>query len=147
MSIAEIQAFRHQVQVLDMVGCNQPEAVRTRIATLAQGVTRGCDGHDESRPQPVSMTMAPRLVATDPGDVVRLDKAGYFVIVPLADRGVITGEHDASDHTLLRIIGGTNARALSRMIIANGWVSALSHAAYRGKELTRAACALTQGYT
>ena len=103
MSIAEIQALRHQVQVLDTVGCHQPEAVRTRIATLAQGVTRGCDGHDESRPQPVSMTMAPRLVATDPGDVVTLDKAGYFVIVPLADRGVIPGEHDAASQENLPV--------------------------------------------
>jgi hypothetical protein len=42
VSPAEIQAFRHQVQGIDMVGCDQPEAVHTRIAALAQGVTRGC---------------------------------------------------------------------------------------------------------
>jgi tetrahydromethanopterin S-methyltransferase subunit A len=145
VSTAEIQAFRHQVQVIDMVGCDHAEAVRTRIAALAQCVTRRCDCHDESRQPPVSVTMAPRLVATDPGDVVKLDKAGYFVIVPLADRGVITVEHYAYDNTLFRVIEGTNARALYRMLIANGWVSELNHAAYLGKELTRAEFALTHG--
>jgi tetrahydromethanopterin S-methyltransferase subunit A len=55
-------------------------------------------------------------------------------------------EHYAYDNTLLRVIEGTNAHALYRMIIANGWVSELNHAAYLGKELTRAEFALTQGY-
>lgn len=54
-------------------------------------------------------------------------------------------EHYAYNNTLLRVIEGTTARALYRMIIANGWVSELSHAAYVGKELTRAEFALTRG--
>jgi tetrahydromethanopterin S-methyltransferase subunit A len=145
VSATEIQAFRHQVQVIDMMGCDQPEAVRTRIAALAQHVRSSCGCHNRSTQPLVSVTTVPRLVAPDPGDVVRLDKAGYFVIVPLADRRVITVEHYAYDHTLLRVIEGTTARALYRMLIANGWVSELSHAAYLGKELTRAEFALTQG--
>ena len=67
-----------------------------------------------------------------------MDPAGYFVIVPLADRGIINVEHYAYDHTLLRVIEGCSARALCRLIIDNGWVSELSHAAYLGRELTKA---------
>jgi tetrahydromethanopterin S-methyltransferase subunit A len=145
VSAAEIQAFRHQVQVIDMIGYDQLEAVRTRIAALAHHVRASCGCHNRRTQLPVSVTTAPRLVATDPRDVVQLDKAGYFVIVPLAARGVITVEHYAYNHTLLRVIEGTTARALYRMLIANGWVSELSHAAYLGKELTRAECALIHG--
>jgi hypothetical protein len=78
VSAAEIQAFRHQVQVVDMVGCDQAEAVRTRIAALAQHVRSSCGCHNRSTQPPVSMTMAPRLVATDPGDSVKLDRAGVL---------------------------------------------------------------------
>lgn len=145
VSAAEIQAFRHQVQVIDMVGCDHAEEVSRRIAALAQHVRSSCGCHNRSNQPPVSVTMVPTLVATDPGDSVKLDRAGYFVIVPLADRGVITMEHYAYDNTLLRVIEGTNARALYRMIIANGWVSELNHAAYLGKELTRAEFALIHG--
>ena len=43
---------------------------------------------------------------------------------------------------LLRTIEGQTARALYATIIANGWVTRLSHAAYLGKELARAELAL-----
>jgi hypothetical protein len=45
------------------------------------------------------------------GGFVKLDKAGYFVIVPLPAKGSITVEHYAYDHTLLRTLEGTTARA------------------------------------
>ncbi len=71
-----------------------------------------------------------------------MDKAGYFVIVPLVDQGLINVEHYAYDNTLLRTIEGANARAVYRLIIEEGWVTELSHAAYLGRELTKAELSL-----
>ncbi len=67
------------------------------------------------------------------------------MVLPLADKGIINVEHYAYDNTLLRVIEGANARALYATIVANGWVSELSHAAYLGKELTRAELSLKHG--
>ncbi len=75
-----------------------------------------------------------------------MDKAGYFVIVPLADRGVINVEHYSYDNSLLRTIEGTNVRAIYHTIITNGWVTELSHAAYLGKELAKAELSLQHGF-
>ena len=100
-----------------------------------------CSCGDCAEPTP-SISTAPTLTAAEPGNAVTLDKAGYFVIVPLPDRGVINVEHYDYDNTLLRIVEGTTARALYRMIIDNGWVSELSHAAYLGKELAKAELSL-----
>ena len=47
-------------------------------------------------------------------------------------------EHYSNDNRLLRIIEGKDAVSLYRTIVANGWVTQLSHAAYLGKELDRA---------
>ncbi len=71
-----------------------------------------------------------------------MDKAGYFVIVPLVDQGLINVEHYAYDNTLLRTIEGANARAVYRLIIEEGWVTELTHAAYLGRELTKAELSL-----
>jgi tetrahydromethanopterin S-methyltransferase subunit A len=67
-----------------------------------------------------------------------MDKAGYFVILPLKEKGVISVEHYSNDNRLLRVIEGKNVKDLYRTIIKNRWVCQLSHAAYLGKELDRA---------
>ncbi len=89
---------------------------------------------------------APRISAEEPDETVVLDKAGYFVILPLAERQIINVEHYAYDDSLLRVIEGANARAVYRTIIANGWVTELSHTAYLGKELAKAELALKYGF-
>ncbi len=85
------------------------------------------------------------LVASEPTGPVVMDKAGYFVILPRADRNVIILEHYGYDNTLLRTVEGPSSRALYLMLVANGWVSELSHAAYLGKELARAEMSLQHG--
>jgi tetrahydromethanopterin S-methyltransferase subunit A len=73
---------------------------------------------------------------------VTLDRAGYFVILPLPERGVINVEQYSYDNVLLRVLEGTSARALYLKIIKEGWVTELSHSAYVGKELTKAELSL-----
>ncbi len=64
----------------------------------------------------------------------------------LADKEMITVEHYAYDHTLLRVIEGSTARALYTPIIVDGWVTELSHAAYMGKELAKAELSIQYGF-
>ncbi len=85
-------------------------------------------------------------MAVEPGDVVRMDPAGYFVIVPLPDRGLINVEQYAYDNSLLRTIEGATARAIYLKLIQEGWVSEVSHAAYLGKELAKAELSLQHGF-
>lgn len=75
-----------------------------------------------------------------------MDQAGYFVIVPIADKGTINVEHYAYDNTLLKVIEGATASAVYKMIINSRWVTELSHAAYLGKELAKAELSLQHGF-
>ncbi len=88
----------------------------------------------------------PKVIAAEPSGRVVLDRAGYFVVVPLEESRVITVEHYAYDNTLLRTIEGANARSLYLTVVENRWVSELSHAAYLGKELAKAELALQYGF-
>jgi tetrahydromethanopterin S-methyltransferase subunit A len=142
----EVEAFRKQVQVIDMIGCEDETRIVERLKELSQvsRLTCGCrDGGTEIRPTEIST--APVIQAAEPTHV-EMDKAGYFVILPTPEKGLITVEHYSYDNRLLRVIEGTNARSLYWTIIENGWVTQLSHAAYLGKELERAALSMKYGF-
>jgi tetrahydromethanopterin S-methyltransferase subunit A len=143
VSAEEIRAFRAQVQVIDMIGQVSLEAIVDRIEALAQSKAGSC-GCSGCTPTTVSIT--PTIMAVEPDRTVKLDRAGYFVIVPLADRGSINVEHYDYDHTLLRVIEGRSAQTLYKMIVDKGWVTELSHAAYLGRELARAELSLEYGF-
>lgn len=143
----EVQAFRERVQVVDMLGCLSADEISARVVDLSHEVAVACGcAACCQRPAPTSTARAPSVLATEPTREAKLDKAGYFVFIPLADRKVIVVEHYAYDHRLLRVIEGASVRAIYSTIIANGWVTELSHAAYVGKELAKAELSMAYGF-
>ncbi len=145
VSREEVDAFRQQVRVIDLIGCENTAEIGTRVQELSsQSPTRCCDsGSDQTIPFAIPNVAV--ITAREP-EMIALDKAGYFVVVPLIERGVINVEHYDYDNTLLHIIEGQSVRALYATIIANGWVNELSHAAYLGRELAKAELSLKYGF-
>lgn len=115
-----------------------PLLVEPEAAEICSDSTCFCQAEAPSSPETV--------VAMDSGRPVPMDKAGYFVILPVADRGVINVEHYGYDNTLLHVIEGPNTRVLYLAIVDRGWVTDLSHAAYLGKELAKAELSLKIGF-
>jgi len=76
---------------------------------------------------------------------VKLDRAGYFVIITSTKNKNILVEHYSYDNRMLRKIEGSNGRDIYFTIINNHWVTELSHAAYLGKELARAEMSIKKG--
>jgi len=139
VSAADVDTFRQQVQVINMIGCQDVAKINTVVAELAQQADDGCDcGSCDCDTPAVPVSNVDTVYATEPDTAVKLDKAGYFVIVPLPEKNIINVEHYAYNNTLLRVIEGSTARELYKTIITNGWVSELSHAAYLGRELAKA---------
>jgi len=134
----EVEAFRSQVTLVDMIGCEDAAEVVTRIGALSRSAHLSCSGKEFARVvKPVKIS-AVEVIRAEKVKKTELDKGGYFVILPLKEKGSISVEHYSNDNRFLRIIEGTDAVSLYRTIVANGWVTQLSHAAYLGKELDRA---------
>lgn len=142
VSAVEIKAFREQVQMVEMIENENPDEVAAQIEELSRQTSASCSCSECGATAPISISMTPKVSASEPNGRVKMDKAGYFVIVPLADRGIINVEHYAYDNSLLRVIEGKTARAIYSMMIDQGWVTELSHAAYLGKELVKAELSL-----
>lgn len=142
----EVEAFRQQVQVVNMIGCEDVSRIVEKIRELSQGLTPSCSCKEcDEKNRSVQISTVPVIQAEEP-EKVEMDKAGYFVIIPQPNRWIINVEHYSYDNRLLRVIEGRDARSIHGMIIKNGWVTQLSHAAYLGKELTKAELSIKIGF-
>jgi len=159
---ADVNAFRKQVQITDMIRCEDTKSITNKIMELsskaapAQTVSScGCSCECSTQPSAKSavsislkkpVTVTPKITVKEYGKQVKLDKAGYFVILPVKKERNILVEHYSYDNKLLRKIEGKNSRDIYFEIINNHWVTELSHAAYLGKELARAELSITKGF-
>lgn len=143
-TLVEVDLFRNQVSVVDMIDCEDRDRILLKLDECYTQAKANAKFLAEYR-KPV--TAATKVVETREKDpkAVRLDKAGYFVIVPKPDSSMILVEHYSNSNELLRVVKGTNARDIYWTILENNWVTELSHAAYLGKELTIAEMTMRQG--
>ncbi len=136
-STQEVEAFRSQVEPIFLIGCTDVKEIHDKVRALAAQAPRR---QTQEFQHPIGLEAAEvveRIIAT--GEVperIKLDKAGYFVVN--LENEIILVEHYSYKEKLLRIIEGHDARSIYLTIVRNGWVSKLDHAAYLGKELTKA---------
>jgi len=142
----EVEAFRNQVKVVDMIGCDDLDRIAGRIREIASGKHLSCSKKEFVRVIQRMEVRPVEIIQAKKSKKVELDEAGYFVILPLRDKGIISVEHYSPDNRLLRIIEGKDASDIYKTITKNHWVTKLSHAAYIGKELTKAELSMKIGF-
>ena len=140
-----VAAFTNQVEIVDMIGCTDADEIIQKIETLAAQPPRQRRMIAQDEPAAAPEIKVINAKPKDP-EKVKLDRAGYFVIVPKAELGIILVEHYNYANQLLQVIQGDNARDIYWTIIENNWVGEMSHAAYLGKELTAAQLSMQMGF-
>ena len=160
---SDVEKFRKQVQVENQIGCANTRTLAGKIEELSRNAApaaglSGCGCHGDCGDQSVTMAMPAVSLPKSPAAVpsitakkqsktsIKLDKAGYFVILPSKKNTGILVEHYSYDNKLLRKIKGKTGRDIYFTIINNKWVTELSHAAYLGKELARAELSIKKGF-
>jgi tetrahydromethanopterin S-methyltransferase subunit A len=141
-SAAEVEAFRRQLEPVDMVGCTDVSAIHSKIAELAARAPAAGAAPFAAASIPATEVERVRAEGVDP-KYIKLDEQGYFVINIEGDMLLV--EHYSYKEKLMRIIEGQDARSIYLTIVRNGWVSKLDHACYLGKELARAEQCMRQG--
>jgi tetrahydromethanopterin S-methyltransferase subunit A len=142
----EVELFRQQVQVVDMIGCEDINEIMTKIQEVSTDIApfNNSDKEDvvlnldvKTNTNMISTSITPIIRATDQ-QKIKLDKLGYFVILTQLKLNLITVEFYSYDNKLQQIIQGNNAKSIYLTIIRNNLISELTHAAYLGRELTKA---------
>lgn len=143
VTTGEVEAFRRQVMPVDMIGCESLSELVAKVEELAADESHGVAAPGPPS-EPSEQGAISRRVAIAPSpESIELDRAGYFVIG--IDGETIVVEHYDYRERLLHVVEGEDARSIYWTLIDNGWVTRLDHAAYLGKELTRAERSLREG--
>lgn len=142
VTLQEIERFRKQVEVVDLIGCEDAKHIAAEVESRAQMGPCGCQ---VALGQSTIALSVPRIQAQPSQRPLKLDKAGYFVIIPQPDKGIILVEHYDYHDRLQHIIEGEDARSLCHTVVELGLVTQLDHAAYLGRELMRAELSLRYG--
>jgi len=138
ISAEHIEAFRRQVQVIEQIGSTD-KAVLSKLISATALDDPGPFGDAPSDVNPVVIESA-----TPPGKLV-LDPTGYFVIYADRIQQRLVLEHYSNKGVLDRMFSATRAADLYINAIDAKLISRLDHAAYLGRELTRAEHALLSG--
>ena len=134
---AEIAHFRTYVEVIDLIG--------TADASAVLAAAERCAARDPGpAPPPPGGQPVPIRRAAPAGRTIA-DPAGYLVIHADATRRLLIIEHYRNDGLLTAVIEAGNATDGYTGVLGAGLVSRLDHAAYLGRELTRAEHALHAG--
>jgi tetrahydromethanopterin S-methyltransferase subunit A len=143
LTLFDVARFREQIELVNLIGVT---AVSKIVEAAHQAAKKPAAPLSFQTPSNSSETESPvtRLRARAP-KVLRLDKAGFFVVIPQAATGLIVCEHYDNSGRLAHVIEGRQAALIAATVIQEGLVTQLDHAAYLGRELTKAEIALKTG--
>lgn len=138
LTLQEVEAFRRQVEVVDMTGCEQEEEILSKIHKISQDAGKTCCCETECAENiPYKAEDIPVINAVKSSNV-ELDEAGYFVIFTEPESKRIFVEHYSYENELLNTVEGNDAKSIYHTVIRKGWLTHLNHAAYLGEELAKA---------
>jgi tetrahydromethanopterin S-methyltransferase subunit A len=141
-----VQAFRQQVEVIDWIGEDDPDALAEQIAGLAaRNPGRFESGLADAPIEAAMSTASESFTSIRPGgqrQPLQYDPKGYFVISIDREEEQIVLLHYLTDHTPAHQMRGRLAEPMYLGLLREGLISQLSHAAYIGGELAKAEAAL-----
>jgi tetrahydromethanopterin S-methyltransferase subunit A len=130
--------FRAHVEVIDTVGIHDVSEIARRV--------EACEGRDPGpAPRAPHVGRSVSISRAEPPGHLVLDPAGYHVITPDRRRDLIAVEHYDNEGVLRTVVEGRRADELAATLLREKLVTRLDHAAYLGRELTRAEIALKEG--
>jgi tetrahydromethanopterin S-methyltransferase subunit A len=138
LSPAQILHFQRQIEIVDLIGCEEVAAIENTVAELAAR-------NPGPLPEAIIAEGVPRLIASETGRL-QLDKAGFFIIHPKPEADWLIVEHYQNSGESTCVIEGTDPAAICAEIINRRLVSQLDHAAYLGRELERAKLSIKLGF-
>jgi tetrahydromethanopterin S-methyltransferase subunit A len=145
LTLLQVAKFREQVDEINLIGVTQLDPI---LATLRECSAKAAltlsSAFLESDSSSGQLAGVEHIQAVAPKQL-RLDRAGFFIIIPQPQKGLILCEHYENKGRLVHVIRGRRADLIAATIVERGLVTQLDHAAYLGRELQKAEVALSAG--
>lgn len=135
---AQIARFQSQVEIVDLIGCDDTEIIEAEAAGLARR-------NPGAMPDNIIAEGVPHYIASDKVKL-QLDRAGFIIIHPKPEADWILIEHYENSGKPTCVVEGSDPAVICAELIVRGLVSQLDHAAYLGRELERAKLSMKLGF-
>jgi tetrahydromethanopterin S-methyltransferase subunit A len=143
LNLLDVAQFRQQIELVNMIGVTDVSEIVAATHDVARKPLTPLSSQRSSEPDQTASQLE-RLQARAPKSL-RLDKAGFFIVLPQAATGFIVCEHYENSGRLAHVIEGRQAALVAATVIEKGLLTQLDHAAYLGRELAKAELALKTG--
>ncbi len=143
LTLFDVARFREQIELVNLIGVTAVSKIVEAAHEAAKQPAAPLSFQTPSNSGKIA-SQVERLQARAP-KILRLDKAGFFVVLPQAATGRIICEHYENNGRLAHVIEGREGALIAATVIQQGLLTQLDHAAYLGRELTKAEIALKTG--
>jgi tetrahydromethanopterin S-methyltransferase subunit A len=145
LTLLDVAQFRQQIEEVNLIGVTELEDILAAVRDYSHRPVQifpadpaevGCR-NDKVAAIEHTPAKAPKQL--------RLDRAGFFIVLPQPQKGLIVCEHYENNGRLAHVIEGRQAALIAATAVERGFVTQLDHAAYLGRELAKAEVALSNG--
>jgi tetrahydromethanopterin S-methyltransferase subunit A len=145
LTVLEVARFREQIEEVNLIGITDLKAI---LAAVQDCASKSVPTLPTTSVQPTHFGEAlasPEHIRASAPKRLQLDRAGFFIVLPQPQKGLIVCEHYENNGRLAHIIEGRRAALIAATVVEHGLVTQLDHAAYLGRELAKAEAALQSG--
>lgn len=141
LTLADVARFREQIEVINLIGITDARAILNAVQECAAKPTALLPVAAQN-----SLPAFERIRSRAP-ERLKLDRAGFFIVLPQPQTGLILCEHYENNGRLAHVIEGRQAALIAATVVERGLITQLDHAVYLGRELAKAELALKTGAT
>jgi tetrahydromethanopterin S-methyltransferase subunit A len=147
LTLLDVAQFRQQIDEVNLIGVTDIKGILAAVRDCSHSPVQASPAvPDEAAGRKDTVAAVEHIPAKAPKQL-RLDRAGFFIVLPQPRKRLIVCEHYENNGRLAHVIEGPQAALIASTIVERGFVTQLDHAAYLGRELAKAEAALSDGIT
>jgi tetrahydromethanopterin S-methyltransferase subunit A len=147
LTLLDVAQFRQQIEEVNLIGVTDIEGILDAVRDCSHRPVRAFPAvPDQAAGRKDALASVEHIPAKAPKQL-RLDRAGFFIVLPQPQKRLIVCEHYENNGRLAHVIEGRHAALIASTVVERGFVTQLDHAAYLGRELAKAEAALSDGIT
>lgn len=145
LTLQQVARFREQVDEINLIGVTQMDPILTAVRECSAKPAPAFSSAFLESDSYNGLLSGVEYIHAEAPKQLRLDRAGFFIILPQPQRGLILCEHYENNGRLAHVIQGRRAALIAATVVERELVTQLDHAAYLGRELQKAEAALSAG--
>jgi tetrahydromethanopterin S-methyltransferase subunit A len=147
LTLLNVAQFRQQIEEVNLIGVTELEGILAAVRDCSHRPVQAIPAVlAEVACRKDTLAAIEHIPAKAPMQL-RLDRAGFFIVLPQPQKRLIVCEHYENNGRLAHVIEGRQAALIAATVVERGFVTQLDHAAYLGRELAKAEAALSDGVT